>query len=256
MPLPFTPPLIGRFAEPIRSLPQLPEYGPEHLCTPTFRLHADSSIEMFYAPLDYVNTSAKVAIVGITPGFQQMEIAFRTTRAALAAGKSGAEACRQAKVQASFAGPMRRNLISMLADIGLHDCLGISDPALLFDTYFPLLHTTSAIRYPAFVHGDKYDNYTGHAPALLRHPVLHDMVFDVLSLELAEVPGALIIPLGKAVEGCLSALISAGVLSRERCLFGFPHPGGGNGHRKRQLELNSDMLKTKTAGWFKKTAGA
>ena len=127
---------------------------------------------------------------------------------------------------------------------------------MLFDSYFPLLHTTSAIRYPVFVHGDRYDNYTGHVPVLLRHPVLHDMVFDVLSPELAEVPGALIIPLGKAVEDCLSALIAAGTLSRERCLLGFPHPSGQNGHRKRQLELNLDMLKTKTATWFKKTAGA
>jgi hypothetical protein len=84
------------------------------------------------------------------------------------------------------------------------------------------------------------------------------MVFDVLSPELAEVPGALIIPLGKAVEGCLSALISAGVLSPERCLLGFPHPSNGPGwpDNKQKFELNLDMLKTKTAGWFAKTAGA
>jgi hypothetical protein len=256
MPLPFTPPLFDRFASSIWALLSLPKYGPEHLCTPTFRLYSDPRIQLFYAPFDFVNRSAKVALVGITPGFQQMEIAFRTARAALVSGETGAEACRQAKAQASFAGPMRRNLISMLAQIGLHQWLGISDPTLIFDSYFPLLHTTSAIRYPVFVHGDDYDNYTGHTPALLRHPVLHDMVFDVLFPELAEVPGALIIPLGKAVEGCLSALIAAGVLSRERCLFGFPHPGGGNGHRKRQFELNFNMLKTKTATWFTKTAGA
>lgn len=90
----------------------------------------------------------------------------------------------------------------------------------------------------------------------MRHPLLHGMVFHVLSPELAEVPGALIIPLGKAVEDCMSALISVGLLNGERCLLGFPHPGGGNGHRKRQFELNFDMLKTKTASWFKKTAGA
>src|ERR1035441_9094999 len=223
MTLPFTPPLFERFADSIRSLPPLPKYGPEHLCTPTFRLYSDPHIQLFYAPFDSVNTSAKVALVEITPGFQQMEIAFRTARAALAAGKEAAEACRQAKAQASFAGPMRRNLISMLAEIELHHRLGMSDPVLLFDSNLSLLHTTSAIRYPVFVYGANYKNYTGHARPLLPHPLLHDMVFDVLSPELAEVPGALIIPLGKAVEGCLSALISAGILSRERCLFAFPH---------------------------------
>jgi hypothetical protein len=78
MPLPFTPPLFARFADSIRSLPPLAKYGPEHLCTPTFRLYSDRRIELFYAPFDFVNTSAKVALVGITPGFHQMEIAFRT----------------------------------------------------------------------------------------------------------------------------------------------------------------------------------
>ena len=145
----------------------------------------------------------------------------------------------------------------MLADIGLHDWLGISDPALLFDSYFPLLHTTSAIRYPVFVKGDTYHNYSGHTPPVLRCPLLHDMVFDALSPELAEVPGALIIPLGKAVEGCLSALISAGVLNRERCLLGFPHPSNGRGwpDRRRQFELKLDMFKRKTEGWFTKAGG-
>jgi hypothetical protein len=171
-------------------------------------------------------------------------------------GETGTEACRRAKAHASFAGPMRQNLISMLGDIELHHWLGMSTPALLFDSYLSLLHTTSAIRYPVFVHGDDYDDYTGYAPRPLRHPLLHGMVFDVLSPELAGVPGALIIPLGKAVEDCLSALIAAGTLSRERCLLGFPHPSGQNGHRKRQLELNLDMLKTKTATWFAQTAGA
>jgi len=131
------------------------------LSTPTFRLYANGTVEMFYAPFDSVNTSAKVAVVGITPGFQQMEIGFRIARAALAEGESGTEACSQAKAHSSFAGTMRRNLISMLADIRLHGALGIPSPAMLFDGCRYLLHTTSAIRYPVFVRGA---NYTGHTP--------------------------------------------------------------------------------------------
>ncbi len=253
MTLPFRPPLFERFASSIRSLPSLAKYQPEHLCTPTFRLYSDRRIELFYAPFDFVNKSAKVAVIGITPGFQQMEIAFRAARTALVSGKTAAEACNQAKAAAAFAGRMRRNLISMLGEIGLHRWLGLSDPASLFSGHLSLVHTTSAIRYPVFVHGA---NYTGHAPPILRHPVLRAMVFEVLCPELTEVPGALLIPLGKAVEECLCALVSAGLLGRERCLLGFPHPGGGNGHRIGQFELNMDKLKTEAADWFTQTAGA
>ena len=137
MALPFTPPLFEHFEDSIRSLPSLPKYGPEHLCTPTFRLYSDPRIQQFYAPFDSVNISAKVAVVGITPGYQQMELAFRSARAALVNGETGAEACGQAKAQASFAGTMRRNLVSMLADIELHHWLGTSSPALLFENNIP-----------------------------------------------------------------------------------------------------------------------
>ena len=253
MTLPFRPPLFGRFADSIRSLPPLARYGHEHLCTATFRLYSDRRIELFYAPFDFVNKLAKVAVIGITPGFQQMEIAFRAARTALVSGKTDVEASRQAKAAAAFAGRMRRNLISMLGDIRLHRWLGLPDPASLFSGHLSLVHTTSAIRYPVFVHGA---NYTGHAPPILRHPVLRAIVFEVLCPELAEVPGALLIPLGKAVEECLCALVSAGLLGRERCLLGFPHPGGGNGHRIGQFELNMDRLKTEAAGWFRRAAGA
>ena len=251
MTLPFTVPLSDRFATSIRSLPPLAEYEPEHLCTSDFRLYSDAKLEMFYAPFDAVNRSAKVAIVGITPGFQQMEVAFRVARAALNDTASVTDACNQAKAQASFAGTMRLNLISMFADIGLHDALGISDARMLFYSCRSLLHTTSAIRYPVFVRGA---NYTGYNPRPMRHPVLRDIIFEVLAPELAEVSDALIIPLGKAVDDCLSDLITSGVVSCDRCLVGFPHPSSVNGHKKRQFDQNREMLRTKAASWFAKEA--
>ena len=124
MALPFSPPLFERFEKLIRLLPPLPQYEPEHICTPGFRLFADSKLEMFYAPFDTVNPAARIVIVGITPGFQQMEVGFRKVRAALLRGETTDEACAVAKADASFAGTMRRNLVAMLKDIGLHHALG------------------------------------------------------------------------------------------------------------------------------------
>lgn len=250
--LPFHTPSSDRYAEAIRLLPALPEYAPEHLCTEAFRLYADTQLEMFYAPFDTINHSAKLAIVGITPGFQQMEIAYRVARAALALGRDAESASREAKAHASFAGTMRRNLVSMLNDIGINNALEVPDSVVLFETAQTLLHTSSAIRYPVLVRGA---NYTGHTPQPLQHPVLRGMIFDVLAPELAAVPDALVIPLGKAVECCLAALVSAGSLSRDRCLLGFPHPSGGNGHRKREFERNRDALRMKATNWFEGKAG-
>jgi len=211
---------------------------------PAFLLYQQDELEMYYAPFDSINRSASIAIVGITPGWQQMEICYRTARAELVRGADETDACRKAKAQASFAGPMRRNLLSMLADLDIHNLLDISNVSLLFGDGASLLHATSAIRYPVFVRGG---NFTGYNPNPLHHPLLREMVFEVLAPELDEVSEALVVPLGKTVDTCLSALISAGLLSSDRCLLGFPHPSGGNGHRKSQFERNRDKLRTKAA---------
>lgn len=247
MPLPFETPSLGKYDAAIRALPSLRAYTPEHLLTDSFRLYRDTELEMFYAPFETTNRSARIVIVGITPGFKQMEIAIRSARVSLISGGTISEACVEAKAHASFAGTMRVNLLAMLNGIGLREGLGIPDCGRLFDVFQYQLHTTSAIRYPVFVRGE---NYTGHAPRPLRNSMLREMVFTVLAPELAAVPDALIVPLGKAVEECLSELIRSGLLSPERCLFGFPHPSGGNGHRKRLFAQNQEMLKTKIANWF------
>jgi hypothetical protein len=44
-------------------------------------------------------------------------------------------------------------------------------------------------------------------------------------------------------------LVAAGDLDEERCLLGFPHPSGGNGHRIRQFRENEAVLRTGIAEW-------
>lgn len=70
-----------------------------------------------------------------------------------------------------------------------------------------------------------------------------------LGPELTAAPDALIIPLGKAVESCVQMLVSSGQLDVERCLLGFPHPSGGNGHRLRQFRENYGRLRQELSTW-------
>ena len=80
-----------------------------------------------------------------------MEVGFRKVRAALLRGETTDEACAVAKADASFAGTMRRNLVAMLKDIGLHHALG-SHRSVTFEadrkaTLAPL-HLQKAVRLP------------------------------------------------------------------------------------------------------------
>ena len=69
--------------------------------------------------------------------------------------------------------------------------------------------------------------------------------------EVAKLPNAFIIPLGKAVEEVLVLLISKNLIKKEQCLLGFPHPSGANGHRKIQFKDNKENLINIVNEYFK-----
>lgn len=238
--------LFDDFAPLIRALPDRERLNKDDLLTTEFRMHQDERLAIYYAPFDYLNEDAKVAVVGITPGWNQMEIAHRSARRDLHDGLAPNEALRRAKQQASFAGSMRRNLISMLDDLELPAYLGIDSTETLFTVHRSLLHTTSAIRYPVFVKGR---NYTGHSPNPLKTAPLRFLIENVLIEELQLVHDAIIIPLGRSVSEALSHVADAGQLDRNRCLRGFPHPSGANGHRKRELLERRERLRRQLKEW-------
>ena len=89
-------------------------------------------------------------------------LAYRTAKAGLLEGLNDSEIFSRVEMAGSFAGPMRRNLISMLDGIGLQRALGIDSSGALFGNRPDLVHFTSAISAPVFV---SEKNYTGHAVA-------------------------------------------------------------------------------------------
>lgn len=93
------------------------------------------------------------------------------------------------------------------------------------------------------------ENYRGAHPRPARSPLLTRFVHELLAAELALMPQALVLPFGKAVEGCLRLLIAAGELDGSRCLLGFPHPSGANGHRVAHFRRNQADLTAGVARW-------
>lgn len=184
-------------------------------------------IQTYFAPFEHINKSAKVVICGITPGIQQATIALESAGQALRDGKTVFDAQRLAKSTASFAGPMRKNLISMLDHIGLHKKLGLSSNAELFGSQADLVHYTSALRNPVFRKGK---NYNG-SPSMISHPSLRWQVDHYLTEEASLLKEAVWIPLGQKVADVLSYLADKGIIEHGRILNGLPHPSGANAER-------------------------
>ena len=243
------PPTFDRYAIAITSLPARDALLKGDLLNDQFLISAHGSLAIYYAPFDFVNVRAKVAIVGITPGWTQMEIAFRHASATLRSGGTAATALQSAKQEASFAGAMRKNLVKMLDEIGLNRAMGLKSCDDLFDCSRQLIHTTSAVRHPVFVRGQT--NYTGHTPKLLSHTAMTDYVNGVLAPELDALPQALVVPLGQCVDSVLRHLIGLGRLEQKRCLLGFPHPSGANGQRQTEFALGRDEFIRVIDDWGK-----
>jgi hypothetical protein len=180
-----------------------------------------------YAPFDYVNVSARIVIVGITPGKQQATNALLAAGNALRMGKSPVEAAALAKSFASFSGPMRSNLVSMLDHFGLAEMLGVTSTAELFQTACSFAHFTSALRYPILF---KSENYSG-SPSLVRSPLLRRHLLEFTGQELSRIPGSLIVPLGPKVTEAMLFLAKEGLIKQEQILDGLQHPSGANNER-------------------------
>lgn len=243
------------FKSKIEDIMRLPRSGKllkEDLLTKTFLLHrenvAGKELAIYYVPFDYVNADAKVVLIGITPGWTQMEIAYREASRYLRAGLPVEEVLKRAGDNASFAGTTRTNLVKMLDGIGMAEALQIKSCSQLFDRASSLAHTTSAIRYPVFVNGA---GFSGNWPGIMQHGVLREYVTEVLARELQTTSHALVIPLGKAVASAVRLLMDNGSLDAGRCLQYFPHPSGANASRVRDYERKKDDYRAMVMRWFR-----
>ncbi|MGL6173119.1 MAG: hypothetical protein ACRC1P_00710 [Cellulosilyticaceae bacterium] len=231
------------YQEIIRKLPIKEKYTKEELLVEELLIGREKEIEIYYAPHnEYFNKKAKVFIIGITPGFQQMSMAIATARKALELTDNIGQIQYQCKVAARFSGSLRNNIISMLDDIKLNEALNLRSSEELFKEKDELLHTVSLIPYPVFV---KRENYSGHAPKLIKNQFLMEYVRNNFIEEFRRLENSenvVLIPLGRAVEEVLCRLQDERIINNNQILEGFPHPSGANVNRLVQFKEHKEAM--------------
>jgi hypothetical protein len=238
-------PLMVRFADFRDSFAALPPgaLSLDDVRAAAFCIYEDRRIVAFYAPFDYLNRHAKVILVGVTPGPTQMLASYEIARNFLRAGRPQEDALQAVKARASFKG-MRRDLARWLDELGLAALLGLRSCSELFDdSHRALLHTTSAVRYPAFVcrRDGSLANYSGTSPQFVAHPWLREMVETTLASELTALPAAIVVPLG-AASRAVAHLCELGSIDSARCLLGLPHPSPASPFREQYFQAAKTHL--------------
>jgi hypothetical protein len=89
---------------------------------------------LYYIPFEHLNPAAKLVIVGISPGPDQMKIAYNTARTSLNKGLSHKEASLRAKHAGAFGGRLRTNLCKMTDHFHIPSWLGCRRPKTCLST--------------------------------------------------------------------------------------------------------------------------
>lgn len=187
----------------------------------------DKDLTVHYIPFDYVNSEAKIVLVGITPGFTQFKNALSEAQKQLRSGANDNEVLLAAKKTGAFSGAMRPNLVAMMNHLRIQDWLRITGVEELFGASHHLLHSTSILRYPVFVKGE---NYNG-TPNMTKHPLLQQQIRDHFAKEVEQLKNAVFIPLGPKVSEGLMWMAKENLIDPAKVLDGMPHPSGANAER-------------------------
>ena len=214
----------------IQQIKLLETINPKSIKDKKFLLEKEKNLEIYYAPFDFINLKAKIVIVGITPGLQQMLQSYEVINQ----GKS----LKEVKDLSSFKGSMRTALIKYLDELEVNKKLKIKSCESLFNKNNKYLHTTSLVKYPVF---DKGKNYSG--TNILKKKILIEFIEKNFLKELKTLKKAIIIPLGNTVSSTIEYLNNKYDLKLACFLKGFPHPSGANARKNIQFKENKRNMK-------------
>ena len=218
---------MSKYLKKIKSLKKISK---SNIVSGKFLIAKKDNIKIYYAPFDYINPKAKIMIVGITPGLQQMLQSYEVINQ----GKS----LKEVKDLSSFKGSMRTGLIKYLDELKINDILKIKSCESLFNKNSKYLHTTSLVKYPVF---DKGKNYSG--ANILKKKILIEFIEKNFLKELKTLKKAIIIPLGNTVSSTIEYLNNKYDLKLACFLKGFPHPSGANARKNIQFKENKRNMK-------------
>ena len=220
--------------------------GAKPLTDPRVRLASDGRYSLVYTPFELVTGTARLAIVGMTPGPEQLEPAYDLVRNGLAMGRPDAEILGAAHDKAAFDGSLRKPLVRMLKHFGIGHILGIRDENDLWKDDARLLHATSIIPHAAFKKGAYFSG--GDFNEVLKAPLLRNCFETCFLPTLAMLnPACRFLGLGPMVGEALAWCVKQGALRPEHRLGTLPHPSLRSGSQVSLFlkELRAADLKPK-----------
>ena len=211
-----------------RFEPIIRKSGASAVRHPDTLLARELAYEVFYIPFEHVNRRARLVIVGITPGMNQLEMAYAEAQRLLHLGVSHAVILEAVKTLAAFGGEaMRPNLLRMLRHFNFAKMLEIRDEADLWDGASAMLHSTSVVPHAAFKNGKMF---SGSFDEIIKVPALRERFENDFVPSVSELADdALYVALGKTPYDALKHCVGLGVIRENQLLGALAHPSRSGG---------------------------
>lgn len=216
--------------------PLLTKYGKNGVGRPEYLLGRAGKNSLLYIPFEYVNLKAKLVLVGITPGPNQLALAYETAQEMIRAGKSREQTLIEIKKHGAFGGDrMRPNLVKMLSHFSFDRILGIGDINALWGSQAHLLHSTSVVPHAAFTRKkikgvEKDAPFAGDFEEVWGCNIFRECFLDCFVPSLAELnQNALFVGLGKCPEQALDWCVEHGHIRADQVLGAISHPSTTGG---------------------------
>lgn len=224
----------------------LQRFGKGGVKATKFSLGQEGKYSLQYTPFEYINHDAKLVIVGITPGNNQLDLAYQTVQELLKSGRPEEEVLIEAMKVGAFGGKsMKPNLLKILRHFQFEKLLGIDDIETMWGVNAELLHSTSVVPHAAFKNGKQFN---GSFNEVLASPLLKGCFFDCFVPSVREITGeALFIALGPCPQAALDWCVKEGALRQEQVLGSFCHPSSASGSATRYYlrEVTKEELNPK-----------
>ena len=175
-----------------------------------------------------MNRAATLVIVGITPGPNQMDLAYGAVQARLKAGLPDDLVLERAKKAGSFgADTMRPNLVKMLNFFGIPTLLGIAKADDLWGVTGHDLHATSIVPHAAIRNGKPF---AGTFEEVMSSKLFRECFERDFASTLPLISSqARYIALGPTPLAALDWCCQQGLLKTDQILSAFAHPSSNGG---------------------------
>ncbi|NTF17929.1 hypothetical protein G6L37_05900 [Agrobacterium rubi] len=217
-----TPILLDRFRDVINRKGEAAVKSKETL------LASDGRDDLYYIPFEWTNPRAKLVVVGITPGPNQMELAYRTASSKIKVGLDDEGVLKAAKEHGAFgSATMRPNLIKMMNHFGFAELFEVDDVADFWGASADVFLGTSVIPHAAFRNGKPF---AGSFDDVMKSKIFSECFHADFVPSLRDIPDdARFVALGETPLRALSWCVRNGKLREEQVLGALAHPSTNGG---------------------------